>query len=139
LLGLTGVRVLIGVPVVRAQTEHLNSRRLLDLPGIDGALERDAVLSARDRGLDGRIHALGGGLLLAALVVEAARTQNGEAILDPHRSVRVPDELARTGPNAVLRDVDRRGSHGLLRGGGSHHCTYNIASRSLHVNTLESG
>src|SRR5690606_4585452 len=91
-------------PVLIAQTDDLDHGRLLDLPGIDGVLERDAVLSARDCGLDGRIHALGRVLLLAALVVQASRPQNGEAILDPHRSVRVPDELARTGPNAVLRD-----------------------------------
>src|SRR5690606_20759305 len=139
LLGLTGVRVLIGVPVVRAQTEHLNSRRLLDLPGIDGALERDAVLSARDRCLDGRIHALARVLLLAALVVQASRPEDREVDVDGHAAVLVADQRASDGPGAVLVDVDRRGSHGLLRGGGSHLCTYNIGSRSLHVNTLESG
>src|SRR5690606_39935871 len=99
------------IPVLIAQAQDADLRRVLDRPRVHAPIQRHTLLARRDRRLDGLVGPLGGGLLLAALVVEAARPEDREAVLDGHAAVRVADQPARAGPPAVLTDDDRRTSH----------------------------
>src|SRR5690606_36334807 len=72
-LGLPRVRVLIGVPVLVAQAQNADLRRLRDRPRVRAAVYCHTLLARRDCGLDSLVGAVGGFLLLAGLMIEAAR------------------------------------------------------------------
>src|SRR5690606_21953777 len=134
-LALLALGGLLG-PVLVAQPQDLDRRRLLDRPRVHAAVDRDDRLAARDRGLDRRVRPLGGLLLLARLVVQAGRAQDRRAVLDRHGAVRVPDQRARAGVGAVLGDADRRGGlHGVLSGQGVLYATLGVRQRPRAAST----
>src|SRR5690606_17582069 len=64
-LGLPRVRVFIGVPVLVAQAQDADLRRLRDRPRVRAAVYCHTLLARRNRGLDSLVGAVGGFLLFA--------------------------------------------------------------------------